>query len=86
MDAIVEKIRLTWFALRDDIKKANWKQRCKITAALVLWVGSVVFGLVAGLEAIELYDLTTTTGFLPSVIENGAVAAVLFYLHTLIPE
>ena len=85
MDAI-EKLRLTWYALRDDIKKANWQKRCKIAAALTLWVASVIFGLVAGLEAIELYDLTTTTGFLPSVIENGAVAAVLFYLHTTIPE
>lgn len=83
---MIEKIRLTWYALRDDIKAATWQKRCKIASALTLWVGSVIFGLVAGLEAIELYDLTTTTGFLPSVIENGAVAAALFYLHTLIPE
>jgi len=82
----IDKLLQTYNFLKNDIKAATWTKRCKIVTVLILWIASVIFGLVAGLEAVELYDLATTTGFLPSVIENGLVSVGLYYLHSLIPD
>lgn len=86
----LEAVKMFWLNLKDDIasikNSGNVLKSIKITAALVLWAISILFGITVILEALEIITLTTVTGYLPSVMENAILAAVFWHLHTLIPD